>query len=361
MALYSDDELLAPALDALRRRSWEVVGADAMAGDVSRRRYHRLTLQSGDSAVLALYPADLRETCRRALVTGELLAAAGVRVPRVLAQDCRAGWTLLEDLGRRTLYDLEGRPWPELDPCFEAGVTAIRRIAGLRTERVAELNPPLDGRFLAAELRHTREQLLEPLGLFPALSPVDRAGGQQGPSRSLPGLQEALERLCERLGEEEPVPCHRDFGARNLVPLSGPAGGAPGVGVLDHQDLRLGPPFYDVASLLNDSLFPPPEAEARLLDRAGVSDPEPYHRVAAQRTLKAVGSYAAFARRGDPRHLRLVPPTLERALGHLERTPETAELAPGLRDLWRLALDVSHLEACLLPAEPPSPSEAKPP
>ncbi|MFP3938951.1 MAG: phosphotransferase [Acidobacteriota bacterium] len=358
MAHLSDDELLAPALDSLRSRSWDVAGVEPMAGDVSRRRYHRLWLQGGGSAVLALYPADLRETCRRFLGTGELLAAAGVRVARVLAQDCRSGWMLLEDLGGTTLYDLEGRPWPELEPYFEAAAVTLRKIEGLSRGPLAGLNPPLDDSLLAAELRHTREHLLEPVGLLPPEG-GDGGGDEQraGPSRL--ELQEALDRLCRRLGEGDPVPCHRDFGARNLVPVGGGQGQGVGVGVLDHQDLRLGPPLYDLASLLNDSLFPPPEAEARLLAAAGVDDPEPYHRAAAQRTLKAVGSYAAFARRGTPRHLRLIPRTLERALRHLERTPETAPLVPGLRELWRPAQDAVHLEALLSPAEAPDGRQAR--
>jgi aminoglycoside/choline kinase family phosphotransferase len=157
--------------------------------------------------------------------------------------------------------------------------------------------------------------------------------------------------VCRRLGEEAPVPCHRDFGARNLMPLA-PGEGAWEVGVLDHQDLRLGPPAYDLASLLNDSLFPPPELEERLLERAGCQDGGPeresYHRAAAQRTLKAVGSYAAFARWGEGRHLGLIPPTLARALRHLERLPEAASLAAPLAAAWRPALDGEDLKRLVL-------------
>src|SRR5260370_24078577 len=99
--------------------------------------------------------------------------------------------------------------------------------------------------------------------------------------------------------------------ARNLMPLPGGA-----VGVLDHQDLRLGPPAYDVASLLNDTLFPPAEIEQELLVATPSATPRAaYHLAAAQRTFKAVGTYASFARRGAPRHLPLIPPTLARALG----------------------------------------------
>ncbi len=308
---------LAVALEALARRGHRVAQAAPMAGDVSRRAYFRLRL-AGGPAVLALYPPELAATCTRYLAATGLLAGAGVRVPRVLDQDCPAGWALLEDLGPRTLYEERDRPWRELAPFFEAAVAAARRIAALPPDVVAKLNPPLDRELLERELEQTRTVFLEPLGI---------AGGRE--------IARALAVLCQRLGAEPPVPCHRDFGARNLMPLEGAAGGAPRVGVLDHQDLRLGPPAYDLASLLNDSLFPPPRLEQALLGAAGQVDRESYHRAAIQRTLKAVGSYAAFARRGSERHLPLVAPTLERTLAHLARVPETAPLAERFEELWR--------------------------
>lgn len=178
------------------------------------------------------------------------------------------------------------------------------------------------------ELRQTWELFLEPRGLL----------GDAGETAALADL---LAELCARLAEDPAVPCHRDFMARNLMPLPPGAGdpetALPGVGVLDHQDLRLGPPGYDLASLLNDTLFPPPEVEAALLAEAAPSPAERrrYHRAAAQRTLKAVGTYAAFARRGATRHLPLIPRTLGRFLDHLHQLPEAAALAPGLARRFR--------------------------
>jgi hypothetical protein len=340
---------LPAVLELLRGRGHAVRAAQAMAGDVSRRCYVRLRLVGGGTAILALYPADLEATCRRYLASGEMLAGAGVRVPAVHDQDCAAGWALVEDLGERTLYEHAGQPWPELAGYFEDAVGILGRIRTLPAEAVAALNPPLDRELLARELRQTRELFLEPLGL----------AGRGDLGRR---LEAALETVCDRLGAELPVPCHRDFGARNLVPLApASAGGAAGgdlerrVGVLDHQDLRLGPPAYDLASLLNDSLFPPPELEERLLESAGwpaaeAADGrarESYHRAAGQRTLKAIGSYAAFARQGSARHLPLIPPSLARALEHLRRLPEAFALAPRLAELWRPVLAGTGLDRLL--------------
>ena len=149
-------EDIAPVLDLLARRGHPVGAVDTMVGDVSRRRYFRLRLADGasrsDRAVLALYPDEMLDTCRRYLEAGELLAERGVRVAEVLDSDCGAGWVLLEDFGERTLYEHAERPWDELERYFEAAVDAIGRILTLPAERIADFNPPLDRDLLCREL-----------------------------------------------------------------------------------------------------------------------------------------------------------------------------------------------------------------
>jgi hypothetical protein len=103
-----------------------------------------------------------------------------------------------------------------------------------------------------------------------------------------------------------------------------------------------------VASLLNDTLFPPPEAEASLLASvlSSPADRERYHRAAAQRTLKAVGTYASFARRGATRHLPLIAPTLARFVSHFSRLAEGGPLAARLARAWSRALEPGAPPIC---------------
>jgi hypothetical protein len=289
-------------------------------GDVSPRRYFRVLFGDGGSAILATYPLEIREVCPRFLRTTAILEGAEVRVPRVLGSDCEAGWMLVEDLGLRTLGEWgKGRPWSELAAYFEHALDLAARIARLSPEGVADLNPTLGRELLMQELAQTWDLFLEPKGLVrdPALAA---------------DLEAALDALCETLGAEPPVPCHRDFMARNLMPLPEPGR----LAVLDHQDLRLGPPLYDVASLLNDTLFPPAEVEEAFLATVAPSpaDRERYHRAAAQRTLKAVGTYVKFARQGATRHLPLIGPTLGRFVAHFGRIPEGRDLAARLGEVW---------------------------
>lgn len=294
--------------------------AEALAGDVSARRYLRLRRPDSQSAILAVYPEAIREVCSRFARTTALFESVEVPVPAVLAADCSRGWMLIEDLGERTLYDLGSQPWSTLEGLYAQAIEWISRIERLPKGIVAELNPPLDGVLLRRELERTIEMFLTPRGFL-----RDPAVANQ--------VATGFDALCARLGETEPVVCHRDFMARNLVPRADApsASSKARLWVLDHQDLRLGPPGYDLASLLNDSLFPPSDVEARLLALAPQLDPSAQHRVAAQRSLKAVGTYATFAARGNPRHIPLIGPTFARALHHLDRAPEGRAIAALLR------------------------------
>lgn len=303
---------------------WPGCRVEPLTGDVGARRYLRIHCTDGSTAVLAIYPPEMRPAARRFLATTGLLRSIGVRVPEVLAEDWMQGHVLVEDLGDATMEAwARDRPGPEVAERFRAASRTARRVASLDPAAVEELSPPLDRVLLARELALTRESFLEPRGL--ARGTLARR------------LDASFAALAEAIAAVPPVPCHRDFMVRNLMPWR------EGVAVLDHQDLRLGPPLYDLASLLNDTLFPDPELEAELLAVAVEAPPGgdlptdrrlEYHRVAAQRTLKAVGSYAMAARRGQRHHVERIGPTFERALAHLAAVPETTVLAEELGAAW---------------------------
>jgi hypothetical protein len=320
--------LLSGAMIATDLRSWleelglDVRAANGLAGDVSQRRYFRVVLGDGATRIAAHYPENLRATMARFVAARTLLADAGVRVPEVHRWSAERGWMLVEDLGTATLFECGEIPLARRGGYYAAAVELAERIAGLDAHEVARLgSPPLDGALLRRELEPTFEFLLDPLGL--AVLPAER--------RQLLG---ALEELCARLAAAPLVPCHRDYMARNLVPLG------EMLAVIDFQDLRLGPPAYDLASLLNDSFFPEAALEEFLLPERWrtPSAREQYSRAVVQRTLKAGGTFARFAAQGNPRHLPLIAPTLARAAPHLASLPETATAFDTLRPWWSAKL-----------------------
>jgi len=273
--------------------------------------------------LVAHYPEVMLATQGRFVEAARLLVVAGVAVPEVLATDSTRGFMALADLGERTVYDLARAGAPVGRYVLDA-IDQAARVAALDGSAVAALgSPPLDRELLRRELRATFEHVLDPRGL----AALGGAGER---------FRAALHEVCDRLGDDPLRPCHRDFMARNLMPLAGDR-----VAVIDFQDLRFGPPAYDAASLLNDSLFPGADEEERMLAvalRDGVSR-DAYSRAVVQRTLKAAGTFARFAATGKTRHLPLIAPTLARAVPHLSRLPETSAPFVAVETWWRERLE----------------------
>jgi aminoglycoside/choline kinase family phosphotransferase len=129
----------------------------------------------------------------------------------------------------------------------------------------------------------------------------------------------------------------RDYHSPNLLWLPGRAAIAR-LGVLDFQDAMMGPPAYDLASLLQDARVDVPEAiEVPLLGRyvrqRRADDPEfdpgtfirSYVTMAAQRATKILGIFARLdIRDGKPQYLRHIP----RISGYLQRSLAHPALEP---------------------------------
>ncbi|MDA1260651.1 MAG: phosphotransferase [Planctomycetota bacterium] len=151
----------------------------------------------------------------------------------------------------------------------------------------------------------------------------------------------ALDQLAHEAADGPQCMQHRDFHSRNLVHLHQPATRPGEIGWLDHQDLRRGPLYYDLASLATDAYVDLPEAVVRLLADAvpawgashGLSEEaarERFHYSALQRVLKALGTFGNLLAQGRDEYR----PAETRALAHAHRLfAERPELCPELRTL----------------------------
>ncbi len=288
-----------------------------LAGDVSSRMYLRRLEPDGGSTIIAVYPPDTTEVGERFVRTTELLQEAGVPVPAIYRWDPAAGLMEIADAGDETAWAAVGGGWQRLD-LWSRAIPLARAIGSLDPERVTAINPPLDGRILRRELQQSWDLVLAPRGLV-------------GDEATASEFRRALLVLCDKLNDGPLEPGHRDLMVRNLM-----VGEDRRLTVIDHQDLRMVPRGYDLASLLNDTLYATAAEEAELLAEAELErrDHERYHRAAAQRALKIVGTFAAFAARGSDRYLDRIPPSLAAARRHLERLPETGPLMAALGPTW---------------------------
>ncbi|WP_394824118.1 aminoglycoside phosphotransferase family protein [Pendulispora albinea] len=329
------------ALDALLARlGTQKVSLQTMVGGASTRKYFRVTLAGGRTAVAMFFPQGVKTdeiqktvSLRRwpFLEVAELLRAQGIRVPEVLGDATDRGWLLIEDLGDDTLAHYLLRHPDKRDAFYTKAVhdlaLAQEKLTTLAEDCIVR-SRAYDEELIKGEIDHFREWVLEARGHH--LSPSDRET-----------FERIAERMAERIAGFPRSFTHRDYQSRNLmVHTKGVA--EPELVWIDFQDAMLGPRVYDLVALLTDSHqdFDRPFVEARLDEyakarRLGAEERYELGRqfdwVTVQRKLKDAGRFVFIDRvNGNSSFLKFVGPTLGRIRASLAR------LAPHDEDMRAL-------------------------
>ena len=311
----------------LRGIGWADAARAALAGDASIRAYERLTKPDGASAILMISPprpdgpvlrygkpyaaiAKLSPDIRAYLAMAEGLRRQGYSTPQIYAHDVADGLALIEDFGAETIADARG-PNPER----YAEATAL--LADLHARDLPR-TLPVDGETYAPPTYDIDAMLIEvELALDWYAPTAARVTPASGARQVFLGLWREL--LAPILAQPTTWTL-RDYHSPNLHWLYGRAG-LSRLGLIDFQDAVVGPPAYDVASLLQDARVDVPvELELRLIALyvrlRGERDPSfdaaafagTYAAMAAQRATKLLGIFTRLDRRdGKPQYLQLLP------------------------------------------------------
>jgi len=198
--------------------------------DASFRRYFRVRVDGG--SFIAMDAPPEREDCRPFVRVAALMAAAGVHVPDILAQDLERGFLLLSDLG--TTSYLQALNEGSADGLLRDALDALLR---WQLASRPDTLPPYDETLLRRELE-----------LFPEWYLHRHCGMTLDDTRrrTLDGLFASI--LASNLAQPR-VYVHRDYMPRNLMVST------PNPGVLDFQDAVYGPITYDAASLFRDAFI----------------------------------------------------------------------------------------------------------
>jgi aminoglycoside/choline kinase family phosphotransferase len=306
----------------LRGRTFSLAPASA---DASFRRYFRVTLS--DATLIVMDAPPEQEDCRPFVRVAGLMAAAGLNVPAVLAQDLERGFLLLSDLGSTTY--LAALNDDNADGLFRDATDALIRWQLAGREGVL---PAYDEALLRREL-----------DLFPDWY-LRRHLGIEPDARQRQSLEMVFRLILANNLAQPRTYVHRDYMPRNLMLTE------PNPGVLDFQDAVYGPITYDVASLFKDAFIS--WDEQRVLDwtirywerarKAGLpvnDDFGEFYRdcewMGLQRHLKVLGIFARICHRdGKPAYVKDTP----RFLGYVRAVCERyATLFPLLHLLDQVA------------------------
>ena len=300
------------------------------SADASFRRYLRVDSQRGASLIVMDAPPD-KENCEPFVKVAQLMKAAGLKAPEVLAWDAPQGFMLLTDLGDQTMMSAIDAQNPQANHGLY--MQAVDVLIAWQLSSKPGVLPPYDEALLQREL-----------SLFPDWYLTRHRGLQvEGKMRST--LDNTFQTLVARNLAAPSVFVHRDFMPRNLMMLTGQDGG---LGVLDFQDAVYGPVTYDVASLMRDAFLTWEEdfvldITIRYWEKArkvGLLDFEDWHQdfgafyravewMGLQRHLKVAGIFARLTLRdGKEKYLADAP----RFIAYIRATASRyIELKPLLR------------------------------
>jgi tRNA threonylcarbamoyl adenosine modification protein YjeE len=333
-----------------------------MQGDASTRIFERLKLD-GKAAILMNAPrrpdgppvrdgkpysaiAHLAEDIVPYVALSSGLRALKLSAPAILHADLDHGLLVMEDLGEDRI--VTGDPPAPIAVRYAAAVDLLAALHGRELPDTLPVAPHLDYRLprydMAAFLIEA-ELLLDWY--------LVKAGAKTGVDDRAAARKEFVALWSKALQPAiaaSPTLVLRDYHSPNLLWLAGREDVAR-IGVLDFQDALIGPPAYDVASLLQDARVNVPESlEMTLLgqyvrarqrqsaESGGEFDTAGfmllYATLAAQRATKIIGIFARLDRRdGKPQYLRHMPRLwnyLQRSLAHPALAPLNAWYAANV-------------------------------
>lgn len=319
-----------------------------LQGDASPRRYARLIKADGTRAILMDAPqkadgppirdgksysaiAHLAENVRAFVAIDHTLAATGLSVPRIFAEDLSAGLLLIEDLGD-AVFGAEVKKGRDQASLWQRGVDALIAVQATPVPETISLS---DGSVFQVPLADCGVLEIETDLLLDWYWPALR--GSAAPQDARNTFKETWQAVFDRLLKQPRTWLLRDFHSPNLIALDDREPPRD-VGIIDFQDAMIGPAAYDLVSLLQDArLDVPAELEkqmlARYVEAIGANnrsfDPAEftfsYAALGAQRNTKILGIFARLAARdGKRQYLAHVP----RIWGYLERDLQHEALAP---------------------------------
>ena len=306
-------------------------GIEPTSSDASFRRYFRVAVDG--ETLIAMDAPPPQEDCTPFVHAAEVFGAAGLNVPKIIAQDITNGFLLLSDLGNTTFLSALQAP-NGLQVAADLYRDASNALIKMQLASKPDVFPHYDEALL------TREMQLFPDWYVTKHLKVALTEAQQQV------MNKTFAMLNANILAQPKVYVHRDYHSRNLMVQEN----SHDLGVLDFQDAVYGPITYDLVSLLKDAYIS--WEEDQVLDwtvrywqsarQAGLPMSEDFAEfyrdfewMGAQRHIKVLGIFARlYHRDGKDGYLKDMPLVMD----YLRRVCDRyIELKPFLRLLDELA------------------------
>ena len=205
------------------------------SADASFRRYFRADTPNGSFIIMDAPPE--KESITEFVEIAQALANIGVHTPEIKAKDLKQGFLLLEDLGDCTYLDvLRDKP----NELYRDAIDSLVLIQQGHNNKSGNNKSTLKVPAYDAEKLEQEMDLFEHWYVNKHLNLELNATMKQV-------WQETKGFLIQACLEQPQTWVHRDFHSRNLMVTK-----TSSPGVIDFQDMVLGPLTYDLASIFKD-------------------------------------------------------------------------------------------------------------
>ncbi len=281
----------------------------------SQRTFFRLKTAGWDQSYILILWDSKDEDWNRFLSIPRELSGRIPFLPQIVAADPALGLILEEDLGEDTLRHLVENPACNRVTREKAYCRVLEALISWQAIE-PDASPTIASRTMDyATFRWESDYFAQHCvtGLCGLGSLLDAS------------WEAAVRNLAEAAAAMPQTFIHRDFQSENILLCRGE------VRFVDFQGARLGPPAYDVASLLYDPYIPALDEEM-VLNLFDYYSSLPGHLpctirdlslCAVQRLMQALGAYGNLTmNKGKPHYRRYVPVALERLIKVMEALPE---------------------------------------
>jgi hypothetical protein len=323
--VISREEITNFAREALGLSRKADVTIAALGGRGSDRAFYRLTWNVAESAMLIHYEANRIENAYYGDIA-LFLDSINIPVPKLIYHDADRRLMVMEDLGDIDLWSLRNEPWELRQDLYQKTLTVVNRLHSFPLEK-----------FLATEVR-----LMEPFDLqlyewersYFRENFVERVCHIEPETAYVQKIEDELSDLANHIHRGPTSLVHRDFQSQNVMIFHGETY------LIDFQGMRLGSPFYDLASLLCDpyvqiswdgcdtllSYY----HELSHIDLTWPDFQQLFWKASVQRLMQALGAYGFL---GLTKGLTAFLDHIPRGLGRLQHAASHVTTIPHLHEL----------------------------
>lgn len=307
--------------DNLGVPAWELTPIKKGGSD---RSFFRVLLPDQSSFIFMHYGTDVAENCCWAGINA-FLAGIGVCVPRIIAQNEKQHFMLLEDLGDTDLWSQRFLPWEHRRGYY---FQVLQQICKLHAFDLARIPPGLNLAESYSEKLYRWEHNYFLENFVGAVCRLELS------PELIKELKRELNDLIDRLQKREPSLIHRDLQSQNIMLQNGRAV------LIDFQGMRRGCLFYDLGSLICDpyvTLTGEQQDELLsfyydlMLPSSSRGDfANNFWEASAQRLMQALGAYGFLGlKKNKPAFLKHV----DQGINNLLAAAASADTLPVLREL----------------------------